>query len=74
MDRLADLVKALARAGWRPISVVNVVATCGVVLAVLRLPLDPAPTVRNFVPLGVLVGFVLVCMAFIAFTADERHR
>lgn len=72
MDRLADLVKALAQAGWSPIAVVNVVGTCGVVLAVSRLPVDAEPTVWNLVPLAVLIGFVLVCMAFIAVTAGER--
>ena len=50
----------------------NVVGTCGVVLAVSRLPVDAEPTVWNLVPLAVLIGFVLVCMAFIAVTAGER--
>lgn len=74
MDRLADLVKALAQAGWPPIAAVNVVGTCGVVLAVLRLPMDAEPTLRNYVPLAVLIGFVFVCMAFVAVTARERDR
>ena len=74
MDRLADLVKALAQAGWPPIAAVNVVGTCGVVIAVLRLPMDAEPTLRNYVPLAVLIGFVLVCMAFVAVTARERDR
>ena len=52
----------------------NVVGTCGVVLAVLRLPMDAEPTLRNYVPLAVLIGFVLVCMAFVAVTARERDR
>ena len=73
MDRLADLVKALAQAEWPPIAVVNVVGTCGVVIAVLRLPMDPDPALRNFVPLAVLIVFLLVCMAFIAFTDKREH-
>ena len=50
----------------------KVVGTCGVVLAVSRLPVDAGPTVWSLVPLAVLIGFVLVCMAFIAATAGER--
>ena len=73
MDRLADLVKALAQAGWPPIAAVNIVGTCGVVIAVLRLPMDPDPTLRNFVPLAVLIGFLLVCMAFIVATDKRQH-
>lgn len=74
MDRLADPVKALAQAGWSPIAVANVIGTCGVVLVVLRLPVDAEPTARNLVPLALPIGFVLVCMAFIAASSGERDR
>ena len=72
LQALTDLVKALVLAGWRPISVVNVVGTCGVVFAVLKLPIDPNPRVENFAPVLVLVVFILVCMTFIVVTADDR--
>ncbi len=73
MDPFVDLIIALARAGWRPISVVNVVVTCAAVLFVLRMPLDPDPTLRNFGPLVALLVFLLVCMTVIVVTADERE-
>ena len=73
MDPLTNLVKALVQAGWRPISAINIVGTCGVIFVVSRLPVDPAPTTRNLVSLGVLIAFVFVCMVFIAVTADERE-
>lgn len=73
MERLADLVEALVQAGWRPIAVVNVIGTCGVILAVLKLPLDPDPTVRNLVPLIFLIGFLFACMTLIVVTASNRE-
>ncbi len=74
MGRLVDLIVALVRADWGPIAVINVIGTVGVVLLVLNLPLDPDPTLRNFAPLGVLIGFLLICMTYVRVTDNERER
>ncbi len=74
MERLAELIKVLVQAGWAPISVVNIIGTCGLILLVLRVSLDPRPTLGNLAPAILLVVFLIVCLAFIAKTSAGRER